>query len=140
LRTGVLATDKHGCVAPSGGKGRLDESGGLRRAEQEALDRLATERAQKRQLVRGLDAFGDDEQSECGAKRDDRPCDRCLGVVGVDRGGEEPVEFQRGKWEASQGGKRRVAGAEVIEDEGKVLPARESRAVRVVRRAACRQA
>ena len=72
--------------------------------------------AQDLELGLGLDALGDDADAQAVGQRDHGLDDRPVRLA-VEPGHERPVDLDRVEGQVLQVGQRRVAGAEVVEDE-----------------------
>ena len=90
---------------------------GLERlGEQEPLDVADTEARERGELLRGLDAFGDDVELERPSHARDRLDEHAgAAVVGAQRLDEAAVDLQRVEREVLEVAERRVAGAEVVD-------------------------
>ena len=78
---------------------------------------MAAELAQALELDLALDALGDDLQAERAGDLDDGGDDRRVLVLGADAVDERAVDLDDVEREALQARQRRVAGAEVVDED-----------------------
>src|SRR4051812_39253656 len=99
-----------------------------RPAQEEALHLLASEAAQGGQLLRTLDALGDDGETQRVPELDDRPEEHVALRVATGTIDEHLVDLQHVDGEGPQVVERRVAGTEVVdgEEHAEVLQAVEA--------------
>src|SRR4051812_8310659 len=109
---------------------RLELIGAHRLREEVALGAVAAEVAQRLELVVGLDALGDRPEAEAGGDVDDGAHDRRVVRLLAETVDERAVDLDRVDRHALQARQRRVAGAEVVEQD-----ADAERAERLERRA-----
>ncbi len=91
--------------------------GGAGLAEQLALRLVAAGLAQERELLHGLDAFGDHLHAEAVAHLDDGAHQRRVVAVGGGVAHEGLVDLQRADRELLQRRQRGIAGAEVVDGQ-----------------------
>src|ERR1700687_1252041 len=88
-----------------------------RPGEQVTLRPRAAQAAQRRDLLLGLDALGDDLDAEPLAEHEDGLDDLDLAVVGGHRLYERAIDLERVDRQLVQVAERRIAGAEVVDSQ-----------------------
>src|SRR4051794_10644841 len=100
-----------------GGEQLLEVRRAQRLGEEVALRALAAEALERLELLDGLDALGDRAEAEAVGDVDDRRDDRGVVLLGAEPVDERAVDLDRVDRDALQARERRVAGAEVVEQD-----------------------
>src|SRR3954452_9264708 len=114
----ALGVGRLRCRAPTqAGDERRERARGDRRAPEEALADGAAELVERDPLLDGLDALGDDRETEAVAEGDDGFGDRAVVLVAGQSVDERTVDLEAVDRQLLEVCERRVAGAEVVDCE-----------------------